>query len=377
MPPTSPRPRLTLSAPLLTVLFGLIAGITGTLVAAAFLVPTPPSSNVVSVLRGQTLTTDDLLAIDRAQKTLVGLAPAKALSQNYSGAYAPSEILGEGAAYTSDGWIMTHANVYAGKGDVATVAKSWVVIVGNRRYSPQSVIVDSYSGVVLLKIAADNLSVASTATWLSTDDQTFAFDAAGGMRRVDVIGIDDQPENTSADFLRSSEREQKILRIAPLAGVPSGAPIFNRNGDVIGLVADANGIGAFAIPTYAFTARVGGALGSGSMPRPYLGVHYVDVSRLPGMFADAPLAAGIGSDRGAFVMSSIDGKLGGVARRSPAEAAGIRNGDVITQVAGEEVSSKRSLSDLIAQYDPGTTIDLTVARDGAARHVSVQLGASH
>jgi S1-C subfamily serine protease len=66
-----------------------------------------------------------------------------------------------------------------------------------------------------------------------------------------------------------------------------------------------------------------------------------------------------------------------VERGSPAEKAGLKNGDVILAVEGETVTSKRALSRLISEYKPGDEVTLTVIAGGAEggeRTVSVILG---
>jgi serine protease Do len=59
---------------------------------------------------------------------------------------------------------------------------------------------------------------------------------------------------------------------------------------------------------------------------------------------------------------------------SPAQEAGIRSGDVILSVEGQQIDDSRDLSRTIAGYNPGTTVNLTIWRDGSEQTVAVTLG---
>jgi putative serine protease PepD len=59
---------------------------------------------------------------------------------------------------------------------------------------------------------------------------------------------------------------------------------------------------------------------------------------------------------------------------SPAEAAGLREGDIIVAIDGEQISEGTDLSMLIVPHSPGDTITLRVVRDNSAREVEVTLG---
>jgi S1-C subfamily serine protease len=72
-------------------------------------------------------------------------------------------------------------------------------------------------------------------------------------------------------------------------------------------------------------------------------------------------------DEGALVVS--------VMPESAAEAAGLQEGDVITQVDGRAVAASHPLDEHIRRYRPGDRVELTVLRDGRERDISVELGA--
>jgi membrane-associated protease RseP (regulator of RpoE activity) len=63
-----------------------------------------------------------------------------------------------------------------------------------------------------------------------------------------------------------------------------------------------------------------------------------------------------------------------VVPESAAEAAGLREGDIITEVDGRPVNETRPLNEHIGRYEPGDRIELTILRDGRKRDISVRLG---
>lgn len=65
-----------------------------------------------------------------------------------------------------------------------------------------------------------------------------------------------------------------------------------------------------------------------------------------------------------------------VSSGSGAAAAGLRSGDVILKVEGQEVTSPKQLIGYVRRYRAGDTINLTIARDGATRDVSVTIQGS-
>jgi serine protease Do len=128
--------------------------------------------------------------------------------------------------------------------------------------------------------------------------------------------------------------------------------IFSPNGGNVGI--------AFAIPANQAKSVIAEIKENGSVERGWLGVQIQDL--------DAELAASLGlaHEKGALVAEVLgDG---------PAQAAGVKAGDVITRFGNHEVDSARSLSRLVGDANPADTANLTVWRDGKSQQVRVKLG---
>ncbi|MBR0645676.1 trypsin-like peptidase domain-containing protein [Plastoroseomonas hellenica] len=147
---------------------------------------------------------------------------------------------------------------------------------------------------------------------------------------------------------------------APINPGNSGGPLFNTNGEVIGIntaIYSPSGASAgigFAVPSDLARPVIEQLIRGGRVDRGWLGVSVQDA---------ADMARG---QRGALVM--------GVERGSPAARAGLRQGDVVVQLNGERLEGSRSLVRGVALLPPGQTVRLTLVRDGRQQEVAVQIG---
>lgn len=293
-----------------------------------------------------------------ALKSAVGLAGK---------AYVPGDSLGMGAVVTSDGWMATIGDSAVFKNRNLTGVTA---LVGGRAYKLSRIVRDAYSGVTFVKADADNLPVTAFGATdsVAVGDSVFVIDSAGGLRRLEVLANDTLPAMTSDELLRSSEKVQRVLRVtAGSAGV--GAMVLNGKGEIIGLVQGEGKFGSVVVPVEAFSDVIGAVLRGQPPQRPYLGLNYVDLALISGREGEEPA-------RGALVTASADGKLPAVLKGSPAAAAGIRAGDVIVAIDGEQVSGKNPLADALMQYQPGDKPTLSIQRGNASTtmDVTVTLG---
>ena len=147
----------------------------------------------------------------------------------------------------------------------------------------------------------------------------------------------------------------------------SGGALIDTAGQLVGIntaaarAGSAENIG-FAIPIDAAIPVAEEILAEPPEQRAWLGISVQSV-------ASSAVAQQLGLDpdaRGAFV--------GGVFPGSPAEEAGMEQGDLIIDVGGEEVDSGDALTEALTQFDPGEIVDVVVIRDGDERTLEVELG---
>lgn len=149
---------------------------------------------------------------------------------------------------------------------------------------------------------------------------------------------------------------------APINPGNSGGPAFNLDGQVIGMttaiVSPSGGsVGiAFAIPSDLVQRTVRQLQAHGSIERGWLGVSVEAV------------AAGKSGAKGRGV------RIAGVERNTPAARAGLRQGDIILDVNGEQVDSSLGLVRAIAAEPPGKSVTLRILRGGTISSVPVVVG---
>ena len=153
---------------------------------------------------------------------------------------------------------------------------------------------------------------------------------------------------------------------APINKGNSGGPAFDVNGNVIGVntaifspSGGSVGIG-FDIPGDTAKAVIQQLKDKGQVVRGWIGVHVQPVT------ADIADSLGMSTAEGALVTEPQP--------NSPATKAGIKTGDVITNVNGAPIKSSRDLAQKISTMAPGTSVKLDILRNGEAKSVTLTLG---
>jgi putative serine protease PepD len=147
----------------------------------------------------------------------------------------------------------------------------------------------------------------------------------------------------------------------------SGGPLLNASGQVVGINAQiatntstasgegsSSGVG-FAIPVDLAKTVIPQLEQSGKVSHAYLGI---SSSSVPG------------SANGTAFGASVQGVQSG----SPAQQAGVRNGDVIKSIGGKQVQTSDDLAAIIAGYKPGDKVSIVLSRGGSTKTVQVTLG---
>jgi serine protease Do len=280
---------------------------------------------------------------------------------------------GTGMIVSSNGYIMTNKHV------IDNADKVTVVLPDGKTYENVDVLgSDPLNDVAFLKIR----NVSGLPAVVMGDSKTIRIgqsvvaigNALGQYQNSVTSGIvsgTGRPVTASSDGTANGNTENLTDLIQTDAAINSGnsgGPLLNLKGQVIGIntaiAQDAQSIG-FAIPISATKGLLAHVIKTGKVERPYLGVQYMSVT--PAIKDQYHLSVDKGdyitSDRGASVQTN-----------GPAAKAGVKDGDVITQVNGFKVGEVASVSSLISEFEPGQTVELTVVRDGKELKLSATLG---
>ena len=267
--------------------------------------------------------------------------------------------LGSGFIIDPDGYVVTNNHVIQEADEITVITHD------NRRLEAKLVGRDPKTDLAVLKVEAGgelpsvrfgDSDATRVGDWIIAIGNPFGL---GGTVTAGIISARGRDINAGPydDFLQTD---------ASINRGNSGGPMFNTNGEVIGIntaifspTGSSVGIG-FAIPSATAEPVIDQLLESGEVRRGWLGVHIQTVTE--------ELAETLGLDRprGALVASVIEG--------GPAEQAGVKAGDVIVEFADREVEEMRRLPRIVAETPVGRDVAVVVWRDRGETRLSVAVG---
>ena len=273
--------------------------------------------------------------------------------------------LGSGFIISADGYVVTNNHLIQGVNGTGTVDSVTVILADRKEYPARIVGRDTASDLALLKIEGSNFPYVNwgDSTKARVGDWIVAIGNPYGLGGTVTAGIISALHRGG---FSGGAYDRYIQTDAAINMGNSGGPMFDMAGNVIGInsalispTGASVGIG-LAIPAEAAKPVIE-ALRRGQRPeRGYLGV---GLQPLDENIADS---LGLPKDRGEIVRTVVDGE--------PADKAGIQQGDVITKVAGREVTPDETVSYLIANTSVGTRVPLEVIRGGRRMTLQVQVG---
>ena len=266
---------------------------------------------------------------------------------------------GSGFIISSDGYVVTNNHVVENaSGDVS------LTLDDGRSVTASVVGTDPKTDLALLKIkeAGTYKSVAFSSAAPRVGDWVIAVGNPFGLGGTVTAGI----VSARGRDIGAGPYDDFLQIDAPVNRGNSGGPTFNANGDVVGVntaiyspSGGSVGIG-FAIPSEVARDVIASLKDKGSVARGWIGVQIQPVTD---EIADT---MGLRSTKGALVAETQP--------NSPALAAGLRSGDVITGVNGDRIESPRELSRRIAAMGPEAKVELTYLHEGAEKTTSLKLG---
>src|ERR1700694_4614349 len=269
--------------------------------------------------------------------------------------------LGSGVIISPDGHIVTNNHVINGAMDIR-------VTMTDRRILPAKLIgADSLTDLAVIKIEGTNLPSVplGDSTQLHPGQTVLAFGNPLGFRFTVTRGIVsalNRPNPFAADRRSPGQFIQTDAAINP---GNSGGPLVNAHGEVIGintfLISSSgsfSGMG-FAIPTQIVRPTVETLIRDGKVTHGYIGIGISDVTPENSKFFEV-------KDNTGAVVTQVEPD-------SPGAKAGLKVGDVISEINGQKVSDAGELQVEVGQKRPGTTLKLVVLRDGKNVTIPVTL----
>ncbi len=273
--------------------------------------------------------------------------------------------VGGGTAFfvAADGLLLTNKHV------VADDKAEYTVLLNDGRKLPATVLArDATNDIALLKVEGKEfpfLEVAPDDELMLGQTAITIGNALGEFRNTVSVGVvSGLSRSITAGGAQdgSTERLEEIIQTdAAINRGNSGGPLLNTRGEVIGMntavAADAENIG-FAIPAGELRRVLTSYQTYGRIVRPYLGVRYVPITE------ELRSKNSIAVDYGVLITRGETEADLAVLPGSPADKAGLREGDIILAIDGNELSSGTSLLRIVQTKAPGDEVTLTILRAG-------------
>jgi serine protease Do len=261
--------------------------------------------------------------------------------------------LGSGVIISGEGYILTNNHVVTGADEI--VAK----LSDGREFKGTIKGTDEKLDLALIKIeATEQLPVATLgdSDELKVGEWVMAIGNPFGLSQTVTAGI----VSAKGRVIGSGPYDDFIQTDASINPGNSGGPLFNAQGEVVGIntaiIAGGQGIG-FAIPVNMAKTIIPQLRDTGKVTRGWLGVSIQPLTR------ELSQAFGLTDERGALVTD--------VVKESPAEKGGMKNGDIILEFDGKTIQLMHDLPLIVASTAVGKKVPVTVLRDGKRQELTV------
>ena len=278
---------------------------------------------------------------------------------------------GSGFFVSADGLVVTNKHVVSDEAATYTV-----VMNGGKEFEAKVLGKDPNNDIAVLKVEgtdfpvlplgdSDAIKVGQIAIAIGNPLGEFANSVSRGI----VSGV--QRDVTAGSGFGQEERLTNIIQTdAAINPGNSGGPLFNINGQVIGVnVAVAQGaenIG-FALPINDVKRIVEQVKTTGRIATPYIGVRHILLNEQVAKQLELPYSYGALVLRGQNITDFA------VIPGSPGDKAGLVENDIILEINGKKIDDKSTLSKIIAEYNVGDELTLLVWHKGDTKEVKLIL----
>jgi S1-C subfamily serine protease len=277
--------------------------------------------------------------------------------------------------YDAAGWILTNRHVVQSESG-STATRLTVELKDGRELEGRVYGIDTLTDLAIVKVDETGLPTAPIGRSADIRVGQLAI-AIGSPLGTYTSTVTTGIISATGRTVRVSAEDQLTNLIQTDAAINpgnSGGPLLDAAGTVIGINTaverDSTGIG-FAIPIDIARPIMQQALAGQELARPYVGIRYVAVDAK--VKADENLSV----DHGALIGPSTGGdgeSTPGVTSGSPAEAAGLKDGDIILSIEGQSIDAEHPLDAVLTSFAPGQTVTLVILRGSDELEVSITLG---
>lgn len=310
-------------------------------------------------------------AVDVVSPAVVTITP-----RGRDGAIVFDEGVGSGVLYDEEGWVVTNRHVVCGADSLS------VQLADGQRFEGQVHGIDTLTDLAIVKIDrvrgedlpavrmgnSGTLKVGQLAVAIGSPLGTFTNSVTTGVvsamgRNIDVADI--------CGGGRVQTLRNLIQTDAAINPGNSGGALVDSDGTLIGIntaiAGDAEGIG-FAIPINLARPIMQQAVEGEALSRPWIGIYYTALTPVLQEQLGLPLGYGALLDRPAEIDEAA------ILAGSPADEAGLQEGDIITHIGTVRVDGDNPLDEILTQYRPREMVNLRVLRGEKLIDLTLKLG---
>ena len=388
----STKPSFSLRPFLLMAVIGLIAGMVGGLYGAINLANRPGIQKLFNaknsgsgtstlnqniVLQEESAITE---VVEKSSPAVVSIVITREVSASFpffyevpgrSGSSLREVGAGSGFFVSSDGLILTNKHVVND-----SRAQYTVVTTDGKKFEARVLASDPSNDLAIIKVDikdapflqfADSNKlqlgqrVIAIGNSLGEFQNTVTSGVVSGLSRNIVAG----------DRTGQEQLENLVQTDAAINPGNSGGPLLNLAGQVVGVntaVAEGSQSVGFAIPANDAKVALESYNRSGKIVRPFIGIRYMLISK-----AIAEQYK-LGRNYGALLIRGDVAADFAVAPGSPADQAGLKEGDIVLSINGREINEQNSIPNVLKDFKPGDRITLNVYSDGQEKSIPLTLG---
>lgn len=283
--------------------------------------------------------------------------------EQFMGPEGPQEYkehaLGSGFIINKDGYILTNNHVIAGMTNIKVITDN------GDQYTAKVVGADPQTDLALLKVSAKkplDVAMLGDSSKVQVGDWVVVIGNPFGLDHTVTAGI----ISAKGRRLNSGNYDQFLQTDAAINRGNSGGPVFNLNGEVIGIstaiIAPSIGQGiGFAIPINVAKTIIPQLIKHGKVIRGWLGVYIQNIT--PDLAESFHLKR---DQKGAVVTK--------VVMNGPAYKAGMKEGDVIVNFNGKSVESANALPWIVSNTPVGSKVKVKILRKGREKTLNITIG---
>ena len=339
--------------------------------------PAAAATNALGSTRGPVAVDDSSAVVAAAANVSPAVVriTATGTSTDLTGGTLPETGIGSGVIFDADGWILTNRHVVLTT-DKSIASTLKVELKDGREFTGTVYGIDTLTDLAIVKVDGTGLPAApiGKSADIKVGQLAIAIGSPLGTYTSTVTTGIISATGRTVQIDATVRLNNLIQTDAAINPGNSGGPLLDAAGAVIGINTaverDSTGIG-FAIPIDIARPIMAQALAGEPLARPYLGIRYVAID------AKLKKEKSLTVDQGALIGPSEDAAgapIPAIAPGSPAEAAGLKDGDIITKIQDQPIDTEHPLDAILTSYRPGQVVKLTVLRAGTEMTISVTLG---